>query len=83
MPHREKNLSLIQQTGLTDEIELFRVRLRRYIQAETVALDQMDYDAKYLFLLCSSETNRLLCFPSGRGDTYLTAQAQPIDRLEA
>ena len=63
-PHQEKNLSLIQQTYLTDESQLFRVQLRRYIQAETVALDQMDYgtglQALPTFSLAAECFNRLV-----------------------
>lgn len=58
------SLSLIQQTDLTDEIQLFRVQLRRYFEAETVALDQMDYETRlqalHIFSLAAECFNRLV-----------------------
>ena len=57
-------LSLIQQTDLTDEIQLFRVQLRRYFEAETVALDQMYYETRlqalHTFSLAAECFNRLV-----------------------
>lgn len=57
-------LSLIQQTDLTNEIQLFRVQLRRYLEAETVALDQMDYETRlqalHTFSLAAECFNRLV-----------------------
>jgi hypothetical protein len=40
------NLSQIQPTDLTDEIQLLRVQMHRYLEAETVALDQIDYETR-------------------------------------
>ncbi|MBI5840931.1 MAG: hypothetical protein HZB19_12595 [Chloroflexi bacterium] len=40
------NLSQVQNTDLTNEIELLRVQIRRYLEAETVALNQIDYETR-------------------------------------
>jgi hypothetical protein len=57
-------LSRIQQADLTNEIQLFRVQLRRYLEAETVALDQMDYETRlqalHTFSLAAESFNRLV-----------------------
>jgi hypothetical protein len=57
-------LSLIQQADLTDEIELFRVQLRRYFEAETVALGHMDFETRlqsmHTFSLAIECFNRLV-----------------------
>ncbi len=39
-------LGLIRQADLTDEIQFFRVQLRRYLEAETVELDRMDFETR-------------------------------------
>jgi hypothetical protein len=58
------SLSLIQQMDLTGEIQFFRVELRRYLEAETVALDQMDYETRlqalHTFSLAAECFNRLV-----------------------
>jgi hypothetical protein len=61
----ERNsLSLVQPADLTDEIQLFRVQLRRYFEAETVALGQMDYETRlqalHIFSLAAACFNRLV-----------------------
>jgi hypothetical protein len=61
----ERNsLSLVQPADLTDEIQLFRVQLRRYFEAETVALGQMDYETRlqalHIFSLAAECFNRLV-----------------------
>ncbi|MDP2777763.1 MAG: hypothetical protein Q8O48_08955, partial [Anaerolineales bacterium] len=38
--------SQVQNTDLSSEIELLRVEIRRYLEAETVALDQIDYETR-------------------------------------
>jgi len=40
------SLSQIPNTDLTDEIEVVRVQIRRYLEAETGALDQIDYETR-------------------------------------
>ena len=37
-------LNQIQGTDLTEEIKLLRVQIRRYLEAETVAVNQIDYE---------------------------------------
>jgi len=39
-------LSQISNTELTNEIEVMRVQIHRYLAAETVALDQIDYETR-------------------------------------
>ena len=61
----EKNsLSLVQPADLTDEIQLFRVQHRRYLEAETVALGRMDYETRlqalHIFSLAAECFNRLV-----------------------
>jgi hypothetical protein len=38
------SLSQVQNADLTNEIDLMRVEMRRYLEAETLALGQMDYE---------------------------------------
>ncbi len=40
------NLSQVQNTDLTDEIELLRVQILRYLEAETSQGDQIDYETR-------------------------------------
>lgn len=40
------NLGKIQETDLAGEIEVLRVEIRRYLEAENAALDQIDYDTR-------------------------------------
>jgi len=58
------SLGLIQHMDLTDEIQLFRVLLRRCLEAETVTLEQMDYatrlQALHIFSLAAESFNRLV-----------------------
>ncbi|MCJ7585581.1 MAG: hypothetical protein MUO30_12535 [Anaerolineales bacterium] len=58
------SLSLVQSADLTDEIQLFRVQLRRYLEAETVALGRMDYETRlqalHIFSLAAECFNRLV-----------------------
>lgn len=45
--HSERlNLSQIPNTDLSNEIEVVRVQILRYLEAETVALDQIDYETR-------------------------------------
>lgn len=39
-------LSQVENADLTNEIELLRVQLRRYLEAETTVLDQMDFETR-------------------------------------
>ena len=58
------SLSLVQSADLTDEIQLFRVQFRRYLEAETVALGRMDYETRlqalHIFSLAAECFNRLV-----------------------
>jgi hypothetical protein len=58
------SLSQVAQADLTAEIELFRVELRRYFAAESVALGHMDYDTRlqalHSFSLAIECFNRLV-----------------------
>ena len=40
------NLSQIQNTDLTNEIEVVRVQILRYLEAETLAANQIDYETR-------------------------------------
>jgi hypothetical protein len=40
------SLSHVQNTDLTNEIEVLRVQILRYLEAETVALGQIDYETR-------------------------------------
>lgn len=40
------NLSQIKNTDLTNEIEVVRVQILRYLEAETAALNQIDYETR-------------------------------------
>lgn len=39
-------LSQMKNTDLTDEIGVMRVQIRRYLEAETIALDLIDYETR-------------------------------------
>jgi hypothetical protein len=58
------SLSQVAQADLTAEIELFRVQLRRYFEAESAALGHMDYDTRlqalHAFSLAIECFNRLV-----------------------
>ena len=58
------SLSLVQPADLTAEIQLFRVQLRRYLEAETVELGRMDYETRlqalHIFSLAAECFNRLV-----------------------
>lgn len=40
------SLSQIQNTDLTGEIEVVRVQMLRYLEAETLAVNQIDYETR-------------------------------------
>lgn len=58
------SLTQIEQADLNNEIELFRVQLRRYFEAETIALAHMDHDSRqqalHTFSLAIECFNRLV-----------------------
>jgi hypothetical protein len=63
--HAEKmSLGQVEQADLSNEIELFRVELRRFFESESLALAHMDYgtrqEALHTFSLAIECFNRLV-----------------------
>lgn len=60
----KSRLNQLQRVDLTDEIELFRIQLRRYLESETVALDRIDYQTRlqalHTFSLAAESFARLI-----------------------
>lgn len=70
------NLSQVAQADLSAEIELFRVELRRYLEAESNALGHIDYDTRlqalHIFSLAVECFNRLV-------RTHAILNSKPIE----